>query len=952
MSNGDSFKRIASIEVIKPGSDPDVDSDFNTQIRSEVIEYVADKYGHVANIITFATMKAKKAFKSLCTIYEIPYAEANKISALIPDGAEGVEPTMADIYDPYSDFYHDAADFRNATTGDEWNDLIEGSIAIEGRIDAIGVHPCGVVISAKPLEDVVPSHVRQSDGLKISQWTYPELESIGLIKMDFLGLDTVDLIQHAIENIQSLGKEAPSMPELIHGPMDDEATYELLGRGDTTGIFQLSGDGMRELLRLMKPNTFMDIVACNALFRPGPMGMGSHTKYALRKNGLEKVDYPVHPDFKGSELEDILRDTHFLVVYQEQIIKIANKIAGMTLQEGDDLRKAMGKKKKDVMESMRPVFFDGARKNGFSDEAIQELWDTIATFAEYGFNLSHSVAYAMNGYQSAWLKTNYPKEFMAALIDQRVGDKAKTLAHLQEARRMGLRVGPISANNSGVKVSPNADGAPDFDIVYGFSGLAGVSEDSAKIIVDERNANGDFTSPEDFIKRCFKAGLTKKNVYESIAYAGGFDEFGKTRKAVIEAIPKVIVSAKNTGAKGVSLFDMMNNAGGASVNVRYSKEEFDYGEKLRLEADTIGLYISGHPMDHIPKSDLGKIGAVPLETMLAYKGKAQQFRIVAVPTGILKKTSRRGGKGVLLTLEDPSVTVEARLDKKVIKAIDKKVAQEKFKELYCKGSTELQEFYKLAVDTEVDYARDDIEKNRLYVFDVLFRPAWKEGTTAGITVLDFHELSLTNDGKLPVRVRFRTVEKNGESRKLPKAKIFEALSTVEKNMEKKFASTGNEAHKPDIPILIARYTSRLTRTVENKKAFDKAFAISLEDGGAAELLKTVVKVEGPKKKGKGPAKGSGKELFEGSSTKVAAAGKKAEVRNDLRVWPPKGTTETVEEVVKQSDLLGYNRALNNLKYVDSGKKSSKMLSIAMKVLEGYGVTSEEIDSGYAIVEES
>ena len=950
MGKGNSFKRIASIEVVKPGSDPDVDSDFNTQIRPEVIEYVADKYGHVANIITFATMKAKKAFKSLCTLYEIPFADANRISSLIPDGAEGKEPTMADIYDPYSDFYHDAAEFRGAVTGDEWDDLIEGSIAIEGRIDAIGLHPCGVVISAKPLEDVIPTHVRQSDGLRIAQWTYPELESIGLIKMDFLGLDTVDLIQHAIENIQLLGKDAPSMLELIHGPMDDAATYELLSRGDTTGIFQLSGDGMRELLRVMKPNTFMDIVACNALFRPGPMGMGSHTKYALRKNGLEKVDYPVHEDFKGSELEEILKDTQFLVVYQEQIIRIANRIAGMTLQEGDDLRKAMGKKKKDVMESMRPVFFEGSRKNGYSDEAIQELWDTIETFAEYGFNLSHSVAYAMNGYQSAWLKTNYPKEFMAALIDQRVGNKAKTLAHLQEARRMGLRVGPISANNSGVKVSPNADGAPDFDIVYGFSGLAAVSEESAKIIVDERNANGDFTGPEDFVKRCFKAGLAKKNVYENIAYAGGFDEFGKTRKAVIEAIPKLIVSAKNTEAKGVSLFDMMNRSGAASVSIRYAKDEFDYGEKLRLEADTIGLYISGHPMDYVSKADLGKIGAVPLETMLAYKGKAQQFRVVAVPTEITKKNSRRGGKSILLTLEDPSVTLEARLDKKIIKAIDKKASQDKFKELYCRGSEELQELHALTIDPEVGYARSGIDKNRLYVFDVLFRPAWKEGTTAGITVMEFDELNLTNEGKLPVRVRFLSKEKNGQVHKISKSKIVEALSTVERNMEKRSKASGSDAQSVDIPILISRYTERMTRTVENRKAYDRALTISLEDGGSKELLKTAVKVEG--KKAKSKSKSSGKELFEGSSLKVAEAGKKAEIRNDLRVWPPKGVTETIDEVVKQSDIPGYNRALNHLRYVDSGKKSSKMLSIAMKVLEEYGVTSEEIDSGYATFEES
>lgn len=934
-------KRVASIAVVKPGSDPDVDSDFNTQIRGKAIEYVNNEYGHVANIITFNTLKAKKSFKAMCTIYEVPYAEANKVTAMIPEGSEGKDPRMQDLFDPQSDFYDDALDFRNATLGDEWTNLIEGAIALEGRIDSEGVHPCGVIISAKPLEDVIPTRVRQNDGLRISQWTYPELESMGLIKMDFLGLDTVDLIQHTIENIQSMGMKAPSMLELIHGPMDDKKTYELLSRADTIGIFQLAGNGMRELLRVMKPDQFMDIAACNALYRPGPMGMDSHTKYALRKNGLESMDYPVHPEFKGSELETILKDTYFLVVYQEQIIQIANKIAGMTLQEGDDLRKAMGKKKRAVMDSMRPIFFEGSRKNGFSDEATTELWNTIETFAQYGFNLSHSVAYGMNGYQSAYLKANYPREFMAALINQRVGDKDKTKLHLQEAKRMGLKVGPVSANDSQVRVSPVDDS--EYDIVYGFGGVASVSNENAQIIVNEREANGPFSSPEDFIKRCFKAGVDKALVYQNLTYAGAFDSMGKTRMAIIEAIPKILNGAKTSNTKGTSLFDLMGGAESASVAVKYTDKEFDYGDKLRLEANTIGIYVSGHPMDHLTGGDLAKIGAVTFEDMLKYKGRTRQFRVVGVPTGILVR--KRRGKSVILSLEDKSATLEARLDKKIIKAIDKGVAQEKFVEQYRKGSSELEELYKVATDNTVGDPREDIVKNRLYVFEILFRPAWDENSTPGISVLDFQELKLTADGRMPVRVRFKETRTMRGIQRLDKSAISAALKEVEQKLKKRAKNETSKSYNVNIPILISRYREgAVTKEIANKEAYRKALEISLEDNGGVDApRKPREKKKEPKKKG---------ELFGGAAVEVTGRGKKTKAAaKDVREWPPIGFESTVEVEIPDHDLESYAKALNGLRYVDSGMKSSKILNAVRQILAEYGVEASDVDSGFVMLEE-
>lgn len=383
-------KKIASISVIDPGSNPDVDSDFNTEVRDIALEHVTELYGkdNVANIITFNSLAAKSAFKAMCTIYQVPFGRANKIAALVPGPIEGVECTISDIFDPSSDRYSEGAEFRAATSSSDWKYIIEGAKNIEGRYRSTGVHPCGIIMSSEPLQNVLPLQIRESDSRVITQWTYPDCEAIGLIKFDFLGLDTVDLIQHTVEYIMKAGKTPPNMIDLIHGPMDDRKTYSLLAKGNTTGIFQLGSSLVKDYLKVMKPEKFEDIAAATALLRPGPMGMLSHVRYANRKNGREEVE-SLHPDFEGSPLDDILAPTQGLIVFQEQILKISNQIAGMTLQEGDDLRSAMGKKKMKVMLAMKPRFFEGAKKNGYSEEAITILWDTIELFAKYGLSLIH-----------------------------------------------------------------------------------------------------------------------------------------------------------------------------------------------------------------------------------------------------------------------------------------------------------------------------------------------------------------------------------------------------------------------------------------------------------------------------------------------------------------------------------------------------------------------------------
>lgn len=767
-------KRIASIKVVRPGSAPDVDSDFATYCRDAVLEHCEQIYGkgNVSNIITFNTLAAKGAFKAMCTIYQVPFAQANKLVSLIPPPIEGVDCTIEEIFDPTSARYSEGADFRNATAGEEWQAIIEGAKQIEGRNKSTGVHPCGVIMSSKPLADVVPLQVRQDDGRVISQWKYTELESLGLLKFDFLGLDTVDLIQHTVEYIRKNGKVPPNMVEIIHGDMDDPKTYEMIGRGETIGVFQLSGDGVMDLLRRMKPTKLDDIVATTALYRPGPMNMQSHIKYADRKNGREKIEYPIHPEFKGSALEKILENTYSLVVYQEQIMQIANQIAGMTLQEGDDLRKAMGKKKMDVMVAMKPKFFEGAKKNGFSEEAIEVLWDTIAEFAKYGFNKSHSVAYAINAYQAAYLKANYPVEFMAALIAQNVDkSKDKILTFLKEAQRMKLKVGAVDINLSDVRVAPDFTKRSKFDILYGLSGVNAVSEAVAKIIVQERDKNGPYKSVQDVINRCSPLGVSNKKVYENLALAGAFDTFGVPRKGVVENLSAMLGESKVQQSKGASLFDMLGGDDTLSTIDFEAYGEYPHLEKLKKESDVIGLYLTGHPLEHV--GNLGGMRSSSIQKLLASR-ETTSAKIIGSLTDVTVKRMKRGGKSIAITLDDGTGYITGFLNKNIVKGIDKKAAQEKVKDLYVSGAKEIpDELAELVTSEEFD-ARGNLEKGKVYSVELMFRPGFDDNPYAA-RISSINEVQLSDEGTLPVRVRLKKPSTVMEKKK--QAAFLKSLAT-------------------------------------------------------------------------------------------------------------------------------------------------------------------------------
>lgn len=663
-------KVIKKVEVIRAGSAPDVDTDFHTQGRERVIQYCRDKYGaeNVANIITFSTFKAKVSFKSICTIYGVPFDLATRIAKTLPDVVDGDEMTLADVYNPDHPRYAEGEDFRRAAESDEIKKYVDMATPLSGRVRGTGTHPCGVVISKVPLKQVVPTQVRQADNALITQWTYPQCESLGLIKMDFLGLDNLDIIENTLENIRNNGKDVPDLRELSRGPMDDRKTFELLQNGNTVGIFQLGGAGVRELLTRVHPTEFIDIAATTALYRPGPMKMNAHNQYADRKNGREDVVY-ICPAFKGTEAEEILKETYGLIVYQEQCMQLATRFAKMTAYESDQLRKAIGKKKMKLMMELRPKFIDGITNRGFKEEDANTLWDTIAVFGQYGFNKSHSISYAINAYKICYLKANYPAEFMAALLEQNTSNPDKIALFIQESLSMGLTVGPVDVNSSQVKISSAIGGK--YDILYGFAGVKQVNTELAEAIVAERNKSGKFKNMADFLRRINKTVKIKSSSLEKLAYAGAFDSLGVTRAAVAGKAKQLASTASKPQKQTLSLFDAI---GGGSNNdllssIDLSDKEFPYTDLIKLEAESLGFFVSGHPTSNagLIAKKFSPVSLLDLKT----KEQKGQVNVLCTFTLIQTKTKRNSSKSIAVRVDDGKETYDCFLPKEIIARVEK-----------------------------------------------------------------------------------------------------------------------------------------------------------------------------------------------------------------------------------------------------------------------------------------
>jgi len=650
------FERFLNPERI---SMPDVDVDFDERRRGEVIRYVTEKYGEerVAQIVTYGTIKAKQALKDASRVLGYPFSMGERLTKAMPPAVMGKDIPLAGIFDPNHPRYGEAGEFRELHAQDaEVQKVVETARGLEGLKRQWGVHAAGVIMSSEPLIDHIPIMRREQDGAIITQFDYPTCETLGLLKMDFLGLRNLTVIDDALKNIVMNGKE-PLDLDVISKTLDDPATYELLARGDTLGVFQLDGGPMRSLLRLMRPDHFEDISAVLALYRPGPMGAGSHTNYALRKNKQQDIT-PIHPELE-EPLAEILDTTYGLIVYQEQVMAIAQKVAGYSLGKADLLRRAMGKKKREILDKEFEGFSAGMTANGYGPEAIKTLWDILLPFSDYAFNKAHTAGYGLVSYWTAYLKANYKAEYMAGLLTSVRDDKDKSALYLNECRRMGIKVLPPDVNFSSANFTPVG-----VDIRFGLTAIRNVGANVVDAVVAAREAKGRYSSFEDFLRKV-PAVVCNKRTIESLIKAGAFDSLGHTRRglvAVHEAAVDAVVSDKRQEAIGQdSLFGGLDDLTGPSLSVvpPVPEGEWDKQALLSSEREMLGLYVSDHPLfgvEHI----LSRAADCSIATLTGDEGRPDgaTVTVAGLITSLQRKMTKQGKQWAIATVEDLGGAIE------------------------------------------------------------------------------------------------------------------------------------------------------------------------------------------------------------------------------------------------------------------------------------------------------
>jgi DNA polymerase-3 subunit alpha len=592
LQHGLIFERFLNPDRV---SMPDFDVDFDDRRRGEVIKYVTAKYGaeRVAQIVTYGSIKAKQALKDSSRVLGFPFGMGEKLTKAMPPAVMGKDIPLTGVFDRNHPRYKEAGELRAVVESDpEAKTVFDTALGLENLKRQWGVHAAGVIMSSDPLIDIIPIMKREQDGQIVTQFDYPAAESLGLIKMDFLGLRNLTIINDALDNIESNRGFRLALEELT---LDDRAAYDLLSRGDTLGVFQLDGGPMRALLRLMKPDNFEDISALIALYRPGPMGANSHTNYALRKNGLQEIT-PIHPEL-AEPLADILSTSYGLIIYQEQVMAIAQKVAGFSLGQADILRRAMGKKKKSELDKQYAGFEAGMKSNGYSDAAIKTLWDILLPFSDYAFNKAHSAAYGVVSYWTAYLKAHYPAEYMAALLTS-VGDvKDKMALYLNECRRMGIKVLPPDVNESIGFFAAVGD-----DIRFGLGAVRNVGANVVDGIRQAREDKGRYESFHDFLGKV-PIHVANKRTVESLIKAGAFDSLGDSRRALVEVHEGAVEAAvkeKRAEANGDVGFDFdslfEDHERQAAPSLVPQRPEWSKRDKLAFEREMLGLYVSDHPL--------------------------------------------------------------------------------------------------------------------------------------------------------------------------------------------------------------------------------------------------------------------------------------------------------------------------------------------------------------------
>ena len=651
MEHGLLFERFLNPE--RPSA-PDIDIDFDDRRRGEMIAYAAERWGEdkIAQVITFGTVKTKQAIKDSAKVNfgQPGFQMADRINGALPPAIMAKDIPLSGITDPEHARYAEAAEVRSLIETDpDVAKIYETARGLEGVVRQAGVHACAVIMASVPLMNHIPMWKRPADGAIITGWDYPACEAIGLLKMDFLGLRNLTVLGDALENVQKNRGETIDLEAL---DTDNQAVYELLSRGDTLGVFQLDSGGMQELLKRMKPTGFNDIVASLALYRPGPMGVNAHWDYADRKNGRKPIT-PIHPELE-EPLKEILDETYGLIVYQEQIMNISQKVANYTAGQADGFRKAMGKKKPEVLAKEYETFSAGMFSNGYSKAAVDALWGTIEPFASYAFNKSHAAGYALVSYWTAYMKANYTAEYMAALLTS-VGDKKdKSAIYLSDCRHLGISVLQPDINESEENFM-----AVGNDIRYGLAAVRNVGAEVVESIKQTRKEKGQFTSFSDYLDKIELLACNKR-ITESLIKAGAFDSLEHPRKGLMliheDAVDSVL-STKKAADKGQ--FDLFAGFGGddgadnAAFAIEVPDDEWDRKHKLALEREMLGLYVSGHPLDGFEEA-IDAQTDTQLTTILS--GELRNGAEVTIG-GLISSVDRRfskkdGSPWAIVTVED------------------------------------------------------------------------------------------------------------------------------------------------------------------------------------------------------------------------------------------------------------------------------------------------------------
>jgi len=628
------FERFLNPERI---SMPDIDTDVSDKGRDDLLHYISEHYGsdRVSQIVTFGRMKSRAAVTDVGRVLGMPVRDVIAITRQIPFGVNSI-----------ADALEQSPELAAMKKADKMTErVLDMAAKIEGLARHCSQHAAGVVITPMPVTDIVPVR-RIGDGQIVTQYPMEPIEKLGLVKMDFLGLRTLSVIEEALKNIGLGGKEIPDMEKI---PLNDPKTYEILQNADTLGVFQLESSGMRQLLKKLQVDCFEDVIAVLAMYRPGPLGSGMVDQYIQCKHGRAKVEY-LHP-----LLEDVLRETYGVVLYQEQVMQCAAILAGYSLGEADLLRRAMGKKKADVMEQQRTKFVSGAKERGIDEKKAEEIFDIIQEFAGYGFNKSHSAAYALITYQTAWLKANYRPEFMAAYLSSQIGAKKEVLAeYVREVRTSGIKVLPPEVNTSMANFTPIAD-----VVRFGLGAVSKSGHTAVEAILAARDSGGPFSSLWDFLCRV-DLRVVNKSVVENLIRAGAFDSICSNRRQLLEGLPDLVSAAskKCTDGNQCSLFELLPEQEEDTGPDLPDVEDFSLYERLELEKEATGIYISGHPFEQ-HEGKVRSLSNCRICDLKKWRSRRVPPFVGGMILSVKEKMTKNGDPMGLIEIEDGEARVEA-----------------------------------------------------------------------------------------------------------------------------------------------------------------------------------------------------------------------------------------------------------------------------------------------------